>query len=121
MSQSVPAKANRQTSQKNLHPVAVAHKSGMNVAVVRDVKDLNENTHLHLRRKKQQMLFAVSLFLLIGLLILTGQVISKPRMVAGSSVGMEASENPTPIDHDGQNCYEGKNGEQVCKTGPRRQ
>lgn len=122
---------------KTPHPFPSVHKSGLPMAEVREVtalqviatektangmlvayKDLNENAHLQLRKQKQQMLFAFSLFLLIGLLILAGQVISKPRMVASTSLGVKVEGTPTHTEHYqyDKNCYKGESGEQVCVT-----
>lgn len=136
MSKSVPVKSNAQPVQKKPQPFPAAHKSGLALADIRDVtivpldpqekpagmlvayKDLNENAHLQLRKQKQQMLFAFSLFLLVGLLILAGQLISKPRTVAASSVGMQVDATPTHVEHYqyDKSCYKGENGEQVCVT-----
>jgi len=137
MSKSVPVKLNPNSVQKIPQPFPVVHKSGVPMAEVREVtalsvvpqeksangmlvayKDLIENTHLQLRRQKQQMLFAFSLFLLIGLLILAGQVISKPRMVAASDIGMQVNAVPSHVEHYqyDKSCYTGDNGEQVCVT-----
>jgi hypothetical protein len=135
MSKSVPVKLGSQPLQKNHNPIPAVHKSGLPMMPEpRDVsalpvsaqqngmlvayKDLNENTYLQLRKQKQQMLFAFSLFLLVGLLILAGQVISKPRMIAASSVGMQVGAVPTHVEHYqyDKSCYTGDNGEQVCVT-----
>ncbi len=135
MSKSVPVKLNVQPSQKNHNPYPAVHKSGLPMmpesrevgalpvsvnekGMLVAYKDLNENTQLQLRRQKQQMLFAFCLFLLIGLLILAGQVISKPRMVAGSTIGLQVGAVPTHVEHYqyDKSCYTGENGEQVCVT-----
>lgn len=135
MSKSVPVRVKPQAPQKVQNPVPTVHKSGLPMMPeARDVsalpvvaqengmlvayKDLNEGTHMQLRKQKQQLVFAFSLFLLLGMLILAGQMISKPRMVAASSIGMEVGAVPTHVEHYqyDKSCYTGDNGEQVCVT-----
>lgn len=108
MSKSSPVKISSQSLQKSANLLPAVHKSGLPMMPeMHDVRALpvpaKQEGHLQLPRQKQQMLFAFSLFLLIGLLILAGQMISKPRMVAASE-----------LDQDHKACYAGENGEQVC-------
>ena len=127
-------------SSRKLQPVPIkqaiplVHKSGLHMtAQVRDVtqvpqiednhtlvayKDLNEGAYLQSRRQKQQMLFAFSFFLLLGLLMLTGQMIQKPRMIASTQVDFKVAETPNQVEHYqfDKSCYKGENGEKVCLT-----
>lgn len=137
MSKSVPVKANPQALQKNPLPFPAPHKSGLPMAGIHNVsvlpaiaevpakngmliayKDLNENIDHQLRRQKQQLLFAFSVFLLMGLLILAGQIISKPRMIASVGPGQQVEITPTHVEHYqyDKTCYNGENGEKVCVT-----
>lgn len=95
-------------------PAVVSDKNNMLVAY----KDLNQDVENQLKQQKQQMFFAFSVFMLLGVLILIGQFMSKPRMVASSEVGFKVQGEPTQVEHYqyDKSCYRGDNGEQVCLT-----
>ncbi len=97
-------------------PSVPADSKDANVLVA--YKDLNQNIDMQLRRQKQQLLFAFSFFLMMGLFILAGQTISKNRSIA--SVGQAVQVNATPISAEhyqfDKNCYRGDDGEKVCVT-----
>ena len=129
----------KNTLAPNVQTVPVAHKSGMHMTVtVRDVgaslpsvaadpkdqnvlvayKDLNQTLDMQLRRQKQQLLFAFSFFLMMGLFILAGQTISKNRTIASVGGAIKVDATPVSAEHYqfDKNCYKGDDGEKVCVT-----
>lgn len=93
---------NKRVPEKISRPAAIVHKSGLQLASDRQAApsvctSVSENRILQLRRKKQQRLFASSLFLLLGLLIVAGQVVSKPRVMASSKLMIKSDRSPASV------------------------
>lgn len=94
---------NKRASEKISRPAGIVHKSGLQLASDHQAATSacpsvsSENRILQSRRKKQQRLFASSLFLLLGLLIVAGQLVSKPRVMASSKSMIKSDRSPASL------------------------
>jgi hypothetical protein len=81
-------------------------------------KDLNQEAQNQLKIQKQQFLFALGVFTLLGALLLAMQVINNPRKLASevSEIKVEAKPLTFKPDQYEKSCYKGENGKQICLT-----
>lgn len=84
-------------------------------------KDLNQPFKDLAIQQKKNLLIAFVVFLILGIGIMMGQSIGKPRHIATTdnmAKLIPKGANPTVSQHEyfDKVCYKGENGEQVCMT-----
>ncbi len=88
--------------------------------VIAVYKDLNQPLKDFAQLQKKNLVIAFFVFLILGLGIMMGQSISKPRGVAAANMNklVPAGAQMTAAEHEhfDKICYKGEDGEQVCVT-----
>lgn len=83
-------------------------------------KDLNQPLKDFAALQKKNLMIGFFVFLMLGLGIVMGQSINKPRAVANASLNqlVPAGAQTTQAEHEhfDKICYKGSDGEQVCVT-----
>lgn len=84
-------------------------------------KDLNQPLRDLAEQQKKNLFIAFFVFLILGIGIMMGQSIGKPRGIAATTnmanlIPKGANATMSQHEHFDKVCYKGENGEQVCMT-----
>lgn len=102
---------------REARPVAPVEDPNNFVAVY---KDLNQPLKDLANQQKKNLFIAFFVFLILGIGIMMGQSIGKPRNIATANmtnlIPKGANATTSQHEHFDKVCYKGENGEQVCMT-----
>lgn len=102
---------------REVQPVAPVNEPNNFIATY---KDLNQPLKDLANQQKKNLFIAFVVFLILGIGIMMGQSIGKPRNIATANMAnlIPKGANATTSQHEhfDKVCYKGENGEQVCMT-----
>ena len=102
---------------REVRPVAPINEPNNVIAVY---KDLNQPLKDLAIQQKKNLFIGFVVFLILGIGIMMGQSIGKPRNIATANmtnlIPKGANATTSQHEHFDKVCYKGENGEQVCMT-----